>query len=466
MSLKFSICIPTYEANNKGCELLTDLLMTIQGQTYDNYEVIVSDHSKNNDIKNLITIWEKKLNVKHIFCEKGRGNSSINMNNAIKHSTGDFIKIMHMDDRFSNPNVLETLNKSLSGTEYKWGGLGFIHYHENENIFKDPASPFPQFDGENFKFFGCPSISFFKHDRNNMTLFDENLIIINDLDMHKQLYELYGAPLVIPEISIIIRIHDDQVYQTHRELEEKEWRYYKNKIHKKDSKNMDNFLTELANKYSSDKGTTIPNDGRRHGPRLHFSTIYGDYLEKIRYDKLNFLEIGIGGGPSLKMWYEFFPNATIHAIDINDCSGHNNDRVTTHVCDQGNREQLESLMEKIGPLDVILDDGSHVIEHQLVSLGTLFKHLKKGGQYWIEDLHTSDGEVWQGKTLYGYDMSFKEGQSTVNVLERYIDENIFSSNHLTKNENEFLTKNIKDMKMFLLPKTMWGINKLCLINKQ
>jgi len=223
------------------------------------------------------------------------------------------------------------------------------------------------------------------------------------------------------------------------------------------------YLTELANKYASDKGTIIPNDGMYHGPRLHFTPVYNKYMNDLREKNITILEIGIGSGPSLKMWYDYFPNATIHAIDVDNHSNKNNNRVTTHICDQGNRSQLEKLMEKIGKVDIIVDDGSHVIKHQLISLATLFKYLKKDGQYWIEDLHTSDGEVWQGKTLYGYDMSFKSGESTVDVLENYINNKTINSPILTVAENEFLTKSISDIKMFELPKTHWGINKLCLI---
>jgi hypothetical protein len=225
----------------------------------------------------------------------------------------------------------------------------------------------------------------------------------------------------------------------------------------------EDLLSEIANKYASDKGTIIPNDGGNHGPRLHFTTVYNQYMKDLRDKEITILEIGIGSGPSLKMWYEYFPKAKIHAIDVDDHSNKNNDRVTTYICDQGNRIQLDKLMEKIGKVDIIVDDGSHVIKHQIISLGTLFKYLKEDGQYWIEDLHTSDGEVWQGKTLYGYDMSFKPGESTVEVLENYINNKTFNSPVLTAEENEFLNKKISDIKMFELPKTHWGVNKLCLI---
>ncbi len=227
----------------------------------------------------------------------------------------------------------------------------------------------------------------------------------------------------------------------------------------------EDLLSQIANKYASDKGTKIPDDGGNHGPRLHFTTKYSEYMESIRNEKLTILEIGIGSGPSLKMWYDYFPNATIHAIDVDNHANMNNERVTTHICDQSDRVAMFKLMESIGEVDILIDDGSHVIAHQQISLGFLFQYVKKGGQYWLEDLHTSDREVWQGKTLYGYDMSIKEGESTVEVLEDYINTKEMKSAFMTKKEISYLNENIVDMKMFELPKSHWGINKLCYIQK-
>lgn len=226
-----------------------------------------------------------------------------------------------------------------------------------------------------------------------------------------------------------------------------------------------NTLTDLANFYQSDKGTIAPKSGH-HGPRLHFTPIYEKYMDVLRNESLTILEIGVGSGASIKMWYDYFPNAKIHAIDVKSQSHLKNDRVTTHVCDQSNRLQLSKVMEQIGNVDIIIDDGSHAVAHQQISLGVLFKFLKTGGQYWIEDLHTSDKSVWNGKTLYGYDMSFNDGESTVDVLEYYIENGVFLSPNLTDTENAYLSETIKKCTIFPLPYTFYGINKLALIEKQ
>jgi len=50
----------------------------------------------------------------------------------------------------------------------------------------------------------------------------------------------------------------------------------------------------------------------------------------------------------------------------------------------------------MGGVDIVIDDGSHVAEHQLASFKTLFPLLFNGGVYVCEDLHTAYWDGWQG----------------------------------------------------------------------
>jgi hypothetical protein len=230
----------------------------------------------------------------------------------------------------------------------------------------------------------------------------------------------------------------------------------------------DDLLSSLANKYASDKGTRIPNDGLHHGPRLHFTPVYHKYFESIREQPLNFLEIGIGSGPSLKMWYDYFPNAKIHAIDINDSTRYENHRVRTYIGNQEDRRSLATMMHQIGIVDAIIDDGGHMMGQQQVSLGYLFPKLKEGGIYFLEDLHTSFWPYGQFKDLYGFplDINADRSNTTVNVIQNYIDTKVFNSPFLTAEENQYLTENIAECILYDLPETMYGPNKLAYFRKK
>lgn len=146
-------------------------------------------------------------------------------------------------------------------------------------------------------------------------------------------------------------------------------------------------LTNLANKFGTDKGTK---KGERHG----FTEFYDPYWEKyIGKEDLTILEIGIEHGGSLRAINEYFDHmCQIYAIDINDdaLSGFDNNIHTFH-CNQGSQEEIMDFLTKIGNLkfDIIIDDGSHRLDDQMVSLYCLKDSVKEGGIYVLEDLHTS-----------------------------------------------------------------------------
>lgn len=142
-------------------------------------------------------------------------------------------------------------------------------------------------------------------------------------------------------------------------------------------------LTEIANSLACDKGTTAY---ERHG--------YTQIYEGLIAPSSRMLEIGIDKGLSVTMWKQWSADLNLIAIDNNaEC-------ITSSVaamcdarmCDQSDVSQLESLAESLGPesLDVIIDDGSHRPDDQLLTLETLWKCLRSGGRYFVEDLHTSN----------------------------------------------------------------------------
>jgi hypothetical protein len=151
-------------------------------------------------------------------------------------------------------------------------------------------------------------------------------------------------------------------------------------------------LDDLANKYSTDKGTLYP-DGSRHG----YAPFYDKYLTPMRHDPIRMLEVGVWmectqGGESIRMWNEYFDKASIYTFDIRDMTNHiavtSNDRVHFFLGDQSNRENLSSMYEAYGSqeFDFILEDGSHVHAHQMISFAHLFKYVKSGGFYILEDM--------------------------------------------------------------------------------
>ena len=111
---------------------------------------------------------------------------------------------------------------------------------------------------------------------------------------------------------------------------------------------------------------------------------------------MNILEIGIGGykdpavgGNSLRMWKDYFPNSTIHGLDLYDKSALAQERIRIHKGNQTDRDCLLEIYNEMGSLDIVIDDGSHFSEHVIFTFNVLFPLLDENGLYVIEDTQTS-----------------------------------------------------------------------------
>jgi hypothetical protein len=121
-----------------------------------------------------------------------------------------------------------------------------------------------------------------------------------------------------------------------------------------------------------------------------YCDIYDKYLIDMRMNVKKFVEIGIKSGASLKMWEEYFPNATIYGIDIDpSCKKYEGGRIKCFIGDQNDEDFLLEMKEKIGKYDVLVDDGSHITEHQIKSFNILYENCDENGIYIIEDLRNS-----------------------------------------------------------------------------
>jgi len=139
--------------------------------------------------------------------------------------------------------------------------------------------------------------------------------------------------------------------------------------------NPNNVLEELGRKYKPSK--------RSH----NYLPYYWMHFRDIRHEVKKVCEIGLQNDYSIKMWEEFFPNAQIYGIDIDPaCKKFEGGRRKVFIGDQGDKKFLDNFLTDIGGgLDVVIDDGSHIVQHQLDSFETLFPAMSKHGIYAMED---------------------------------------------------------------------------------
>jgi hypothetical protein len=144
---------------------------------------------------------------------------------------------------------------------------------------------------------------------------------------------------------------------------------------------------------------TLDAIGLKHGTdkassHHNYLDFYEFFFAPLREAHLTVLEVGVLDGASLRTWEDYFPHAKIIGADISSQTKQfEQGRVFVELLDQSNVEELTQLGIKHGPFDLIVEDGSHMWEHQITSLRTLFPFLNENGVYIVEDLQTNYGTM-------------------------------------------------------------------------
>lgn len=131
------------------------------------------------------------------------------------------------------------------------------------------------------------------------------------------------------------------------------------------------------------------------------------------------------------MWKRYFgPHATIVGIDIDPAvKSHEEDQIHIRIGDQSDTKFLKSLVDEFGPFDIVIDDGSHICEHQVTSFQELYPHVKDNGIYAVEDLHTNYWPEYNG--------GYKKNSSFIELSKNLIDELNAYHTRNTVEVNEF-----------------------------
>ena len=130
----------------------------------------------------------------------------------------------------------------------------------------------------------------------------------------------------------------------------------------------------------------------------HYIPLYERYFGRFRGTGVRFLEIGVSQGGSLRMWRDYFGvDAVIYGVDVDrSCGRFNGQSGQVRIGSQADPAFLNAVVDEMGGVDVVLDDGSHQMRHLRQSLSVLFPRLERGGLYLIEDLHTAYWEAFEG----------------------------------------------------------------------
>lgn len=125
---------------------------------------------------------------------------------------------------------------------------------------------------------------------------------------------------------------------------------------------------------------------------IHYLFIYDQLFSKYRDKEVSILEIGVASGGSLELWKTYFgTKAKIYGIDISDRvpDFKNDNQIKVFEGSQNDRQFLKKIKTEIPNIDILIDDGSHLSQDQIITFEEMFLHINDEGIYIVEDLHNA-----------------------------------------------------------------------------
>jgi glycosyltransferase involved in cell wall biosynthesis len=210
-ALQISICIPAY------CRItfLNRLLDSIQIQAYPHFEVVITDDSPDDSVKELVDQHPLKPKIRYFKNDITLGTPE-NWNEGIRRSNFEWIKIMHDDDWFSGPESLGLFASRIRSDQY-----GFF-FSAFSNVFTDGKRIPVEISAQHVKALqknperllaanriGPPSVVLFKKDLS--ILFDNRMQWLVDVDFYIRYLTAHFPAIYISDNLIHIGISESQV---------------------------------------------------------------------------------------------------------------------------------------------------------------------------------------------------------------------------------------------------------------
>jgi glycosyltransferase involved in cell wall biosynthesis len=196
----------------QGPSLLKRSFDQIQNQTYEDIEIVISDHSIEDEVKKICDEYSSILNIVYIKNSADRGNFSSNLNNSIRNASGEIVKLLMQDDYFRETNALESTVRIFADPSVNWAACGC---YSGWNT-RDYNTLIPKYDDSSISrgvnTIGSPSVISIRNDK--VQFFDEGLSWVVDLDYYKKMHSAFGEPSIIEEYSVFVQRHPNQITNT------------------------------------------------------------------------------------------------------------------------------------------------------------------------------------------------------------------------------------------------------------
>ena len=231
---------------------------------------------------------------------------------------------------------------------------------------------------------------------------------------------------------------------------------------KKNSELFKKDLDFLFEYFNSDKGEYYINQYmqpiKRNNKRIDahgYSKIYEKYFEKIKEDKLNVLELGSFYGNAAGAFFYYFKNSKIYSGDVfPDLFRYKSLRLKNFYINTSSEKSINNtLVKATDNFDIIIEDASHTLPDQIISLFLLFKKLMPNGVFVCEELDFPETRK---------DMNLNNEHPDLKQILLAIKSNKdFNSKYINDADKKYFLKNFKSIEIF-----KGKINEVAIIQKK
>ena len=221
-------------------------------------------------------------------------------------------------------------------------------------------------------------------------------------------------------------------------------------------------LDFLFEHFNSDKGEYYINQYmqpiKRNNKRIDahgYSKIYEKYFEKIRGDNLNVLELGSFYGNAAGAFYYYFKNSKIFSGDIcPDLFRYKSSRLKNFYINTSSMSSIdEILIKNKDNFNIIIEDASHTLKDQIISLFLLFRKIVPNGIFVCEELDFPETRK---------DMNLENEHPDLKQILLAIKSNQdFDSKYITDEDKKYFLENFKSIEIY-----KGKINEVAIIQKK
>ena len=198
--MRVSVVVTVYKMKNWQ-ELTKRNIESILIQSFRDFEIVVSDDSDDNEIREWLNQYGDKIKYYKNPGEKGMPN---NTNHGMDMAKGELTKILYQDDYFYDERSLWDIVRHFTAWT-QWMITPCIHTENGIDFFYEHRPYYSESENT----LGSPSVLTLRSEIKER--FDPRFSWVLDLDFYKRLFRKYGKPKYLDKVNVVMGFHQGQM---------------------------------------------------------------------------------------------------------------------------------------------------------------------------------------------------------------------------------------------------------------